>query len=67
MYRFFAIFAVAVLTAGLAVGQTNSTPMRVAVVGLVHGHVEGFFQHNLNRNDIQIVGITDPNQLLFAR
>ncbi len=42
-------------------------PLRVAVVGLVHGHVEGFFQHNLHRTDIEIVGITDPSQPLFAR
>ena len=52
---------------GLAGGQTTVAPLRVAVVGLVHGHVEGFFQHNLNRKDIQIVGVTDPSQQLFAR
>jgi len=47
--------------------QTPAPPLRVAVVGLVHGHVEGFFQHNLHRTDIQIVGIFDPSQPLFAR
>jgi predicted dehydrogenase len=43
------------------------TPLRVGVVGLVHGHVEGFFQNNLHRPDIQIVGISDSNQQVFAR
>jgi predicted dehydrogenase len=65
--RFLAILAVALFSAGPAIGQTNPAPLRVAVVGLVHGHVDGFFQHNLNRTDIQIVGITDPSQALFAR
>jgi predicted dehydrogenase len=45
----------------------NMVLLRVGVVGLVHGHVEGFFQHNLHRADIQIVGISDPSQPIFAR
>lgn len=44
-----------------------AAPLRVAIVGLVHGHVESFFQHNLHRSDIQIVGISEPNQPVFAR
>jgi predicted dehydrogenase len=53
-------------------GQTRTpesspvTPLRVAIVGLVHGHVEGFFQHNLHRSDTQIVGIFDGDQQVFA-
>ena len=47
--------------------NSNAVPLRVGVVGLVHGHVEGFFQHNLHRSDIQIVGIADSNQPVFAR
>ena len=42
-------------------------PLRLGVVGLVHGHVEGFFARNLHRSDIQIVGISDPDPELFAR
>jgi predicted dehydrogenase len=42
-------------------------PLRVAVVGLVHGHVDGFLQNNLHRTDIQIVGITDPSEALFQQ
>ena len=35
--------------------------------GLVHGHVDGFFQHSLHRSDIQIVGIAEPDQQVAAR
>ena len=45
----------------------HPAPLRVAVVGLVHGHVDGFFQHNLHRTDIEIVGVTDPSRALFDR
>ncbi len=53
--------------AGQTEAAPTSSPLRVAVVGLVHGHVEGFFQHNLHRSDIQIVGISEPDEQLFAR
>jgi predicted dehydrogenase len=47
--------------------QTPSTPFRVGVVGLVHGHVGGFFSSALNRSDIQIAGIAEPDRQLFNR
>ena len=65
--RFGCIFAGILLMTNVSLAQSVSPPLRVAVVGLVHGHVEGFFQHNLKRPDIQIVGISDPSQSLFAR
>lgn len=50
------------------VAQTPAgTPLRVAVAGLVHGHVEGFFQHSLLRPDIELVGVAEPDQKLAAR
>src|SRR5271166_1109585 len=67
MSRAFVAFASILFAVGVAVAQTPAPPLRVAVVGLVHGHVEGFFQHNLHRTDVQIVGISDPSQSLFAR
>ena len=42
-------------------------PLRVGVVGLVHGHVEGFFQHHLQPSDIQIVGVAESDPQLFSR
>ncbi len=42
-------------------------PLRVGVAGLVHGHVRGFFSRSLARQDIQIVGIAEPDGKLAAR
>ncbi len=45
-------------------GQEQSAagaPIRAAVVGLVHGHAEGFFEQNLHRPDLQIVGVAEAD------
>ena len=44
--------------------QPSGKPLRVAIVGLVHGHVSGFLGPALKRSDIQIVGIVEPDQEL---
>src|SRR6266536_838101 len=41
-------------------------PLKVVIIGLVHGHVEGFLQQSLHRPDTQIVGIAESNQQLAA-
>jgi predicted dehydrogenase len=51
----------------LAASGQNSAPMRVGIVGLVHGHVEGFFEHSLHLPEIQLVGIAEPDQKLSER
>jgi predicted dehydrogenase len=43
----------------------SKPPLRVAIAGLVHGHADGFFSHSLNRPDIQIVAIAEPDRVLF--
>jgi glucose-fructose oxidoreductase len=48
-------------------------PMKVGIVGLVHGHVGAFLKGGLlapaggilNRSDVQLVGIVEPDQALF--
>jgi predicted dehydrogenase len=50
---------------GSAFAAEAKQPLRVAIAGLVHGHAQGFFSHSLNRTDIQIVGIAEPNRSLF--
>ncbi|MGA7505156.1 MAG: Gfo/Idh/MocA family oxidoreductase [Candidatus Sulfotelmatobacter sp.] len=45
----------------------NRGPLRVGIVGLVHGHVQGFFEHSLHDPTIEIVGIAEPDHALFAR
>jgi predicted dehydrogenase len=47
-------------------GTASSAPLRVAIAGLVHGHVGGFLQQNLHRSDIQIVGVAEPDSKLSA-
>ena len=64
------------ITAFLAVQQpaaANSTPLKLGIVGLEHGHIESFLRGGalapagglLNRPDVQIVGIVDADQALF--
>jgi glucose-fructose oxidoreductase len=51
------------LTACSAFAQTTP-PVRVAIVGLVHGHVQGFL-HNLSSHpEISLVGIAEPDAAL---
>jgi predicted dehydrogenase len=42
-------------------------PMRVAVVGLEHGHVEGFLSAVGHHSDVQLVGIADADSSLIAK
>jgi predicted dehydrogenase len=42
----------------------SSSPLRVGIAGLVHGHVSGFLQQNLHRTDIQIVGVAEADKKL---
>ncbi|CAN5737412.1 Gfo/Idh/MocA family oxidoreductase [soil metagenome] len=44
-----------------------SGPLRIGIVGLVHGHVEGLLWKSSQRTDIQIVGIYEPDRALFDR
>jgi predicted dehydrogenase len=59
------VFCFAFLASSVA--QTLSpAPLKVVIIGLVHGHVDGFFQNSLHRPDIQLVGISESNQQLAA-
>jgi predicted dehydrogenase len=44
-----------------------AAPLRIGVAGLAHGHVRGFFNRSLARQDIQIAGIAEPDSQLAAR
>ena len=59
----------AALVASLAVLATpahaqDPAPLRLAIAGLVHGHVDGFLRGAVARNDVQIVGVFDPDAAL---
>jgi glucose-fructose oxidoreductase len=59
--------------ANAVVDASPGSPTRVGIVGLVHGHVEGFLKGGaltpaggiLNRPDVQLVGIVEPDHKLF--
>lgn len=42
-------------------------PLRLAIAGLVHGHVSGFLKGAQGRTDVQIVGIYDPDAALLKQ
>ncbi|HTV41130.1 MAG TPA: hypothetical protein VMF08_11185 [Candidatus Sulfotelmatobacter sp.] len=44
-----------------------TAPVRIAVVGLVHDHAWGFFPRFKGRDDVQLVGIVETNQVLIDR
>jgi glucose-fructose oxidoreductase len=47
--------------------QASDAKLRVGVVGLVHGHVSGFLNQALKRNDVEVVGIAEPDTALQQR
>jgi predicted dehydrogenase len=48
---------------GMKAQETSAVkPVRIAIAGLVHGHVDGFlFRPIQNRKDVEIAGIFEPN------
>jgi len=48
----------------LTPASAQTAPVRLAIAGLVHGHVDGFFHAAQGRAEIQIVGVADPDAAL---
>src|ERR1035438_1681629 len=59
---------IALFSIGTVLGaQTpDAKPVRLAIAGLVHGHVSGFLRSAKLRNDVEIVGVFDPDAGLTA-
>jgi len=57
------LLAALFLSSGKSPAQTPA-PIRVAIVGLVHGHVGGFLGSLPSHPELQLVGITDPDAAL---
>ncbi len=61
------------LVATLATAAESPAPLRVGIIGLVHGHVAGFLNGGalvpaggaIHRPDIQIVGVVESDDQLF--
>jgi glucose-fructose oxidoreductase len=47
--------------------QAQPGPLRVAIVGLTHEHVEGFLSALPQHKDVELVGIADSDPALFAK
>lgn len=45
----------------------NRPRLRVGIVGLVHGHVDGFFKYSGKSPAIEIVGMAEPDPQLLAQ
>lgn len=74
MKRFFALLLIVFATCVISFADMpNASPMKVGIVGLVHGHVEGFLKGGalapaggiLDRADVQLVGIVESDRTLF--
>ena len=49
------------------VGEAQQPPLRVAIVGLEHDHVLGFFGGLRQRSDVQLVGVADGDPAMFDK
>lgn len=51
---------------GFAASPTPA-PLRVGIVGLVHGHVHGFLAQSRHSAEIEIVGVAEPDARLLSQ
>jgi predicted dehydrogenase len=73
-HRSFSAFALSVLllTCWIAAAPTQSAaqagqPLRIAVVGLKHGHISGFLSALPKHNNVQLVGIAEDDTTLWTK
>src|SRR5258705_1866577 len=64
MLRLFRIVLVGVLSLATPAFAQSHPPLRVAIVGLVHGHVHGFLNQYRSRPEIEIVGVVETDAKL---
>src|ERR1700744_2973331 len=64
---FLAAFVVAALTVSQPALHAQQAPVRVAIVGLEHGHVGGFLHAFPHQTETQLVGIVDAHADLRDR
>lgn len=61
------LLALAILALPLYAAAPAATPIRVVIVGLVHGHVGGFLQALPNNPNATLVAIVEPDPALAQR
>jgi predicted dehydrogenase len=57
----------ALLAPAAASGNADEKPLRLAIAGLVHGHVDGFLRAAKGRPGVEIAGIADPDPALHRK
>jgi len=69
MVRISRLAVLSMLALTLSFGQASAahSPLRVGIVGLVHGHVHGFLGASLHSPEIQIVGVAEPDSSLLSQ
>ncbi len=55
------------LLAASCAAEAADKPVRVAVAGLVHGHVDGFFRLSKTHPEMEVAGIFDPDTSLHEK
>jgi glucose-fructose oxidoreductase len=55
------------ISVGASCVFAQEAPLRVAIVGLEHGHVSGFLKQFPNQRETELVGIVDDDQALCHR
>ena len=55
------------LAVPFAQATAEPRPLRLAIVGLVHGHVRGFLDRVKDRPDVELVALVDPDPALLAQ
>ena len=61
------LLAMVAVSPCLCLAQQAQTNLRVAIVGLEHGHVEGFLAALPQHADVNLVGVADSDPALFAK
>ena len=67
MHFIFLLVTLALGSVGFAQPPQSHPPLRVAIVGLVHGHVHGFLDQYQHRPEIEIVAVVEPDAQLRSR
>ena len=64
---YLALFSMLAFTLSFGQASVAHPPLRVGIVGLVHGHVHGFLGASLHSPEIQIVGVAEPDPRLLSQ
>jgi len=67
MSRIVPFILLSLLCALPAYSASDTTPLRVGIVGLVHGHVHGFLDKGRHSSEIEIVGVVEPDAQLLSQ